>query len=308
MPGTAVLFTGDPTAAPTALMHNLKGNRILHERNIILSIKTEEVPRVPRYERVTVDRVTDSFIRVVARYGFMETPSVPKILDVCRRKDLNIDIGATSFFLSRRNLKPTPKSEMPGWQVGPEPDLSIVTCRYLPRRGDANEFNRSLVQAVVADGSVVISATEIEGAYTLRLAILHYRSHLAEVDRLLEVLSREAARLLLLVALVDLRDVAWAEMSRADADRHVDLWRDLLRRCPRDLVPAAASLLAFAAWLDGHGALAWCALDRCLDVDPEYSMAACIGPLLEAAVPPSVWTPLSEADLPVFSRGERRAS
>jgi KUP system potassium uptake protein len=116
VPGTAVFFTADPTAAPTALMHNLKHNRILHERNIILSIRTEDVPRVPRYERVTVDRVTDTFIRVVARYGFMETPSVPKILDVCRRKELNIDIGATSFFLSRRNLKPTPKSEMPAWQ------------------------------------------------------------------------------------------------------------------------------------------------------------------------------------------------
>jgi KUP system potassium uptake protein len=116
VPGTAVYFTADPTAAPTALMHNLKHNRILHERNIILSIKTEDIPRVPRYERVTVDRVTDTFIRVVARYGFMETPSVPKILDVCRRKDLNIDMSATSFFLSRRNLKPTPKSEMPGWQ------------------------------------------------------------------------------------------------------------------------------------------------------------------------------------------------
>jgi KUP system potassium uptake protein len=116
VPGTAVFFTADPTAAPTALMHNLKHNRILHERNIILSIKTEDIPRVPRYERVTVDRVTDTFIRVVARYGFMETPSVPKILDVCWRKDLNIDMSATSFFLSRRNLKPTPKSEMPGWQ------------------------------------------------------------------------------------------------------------------------------------------------------------------------------------------------
>ena len=116
VPGTAVFFTADPTAAPTALMHNLKHNRILHERNIILSIKTEDIPRVPRYERVTVDRVTDTFIRVVARYGFMETPSVPKILDVCRRKELNIDMSATSFFLSRRNLKPTPKSEMPAWQ------------------------------------------------------------------------------------------------------------------------------------------------------------------------------------------------
>ena len=81
VPGTAVFFTADPDAAPTALMHNLKHNRVLHERNIILSIRTEDVPRVPRYERVTVDRVTDTFIRVVARYGFMETPSVPKILE-----------------------------------------------------------------------------------------------------------------------------------------------------------------------------------------------------------------------------------
>jgi KUP system potassium uptake protein len=114
--GTAVFLTADPNAAPTALMHNLKHNRVLHERNIILSIRTEETPRVPRYERVTVDRVGDTFIRVVARYGFMETPSVPKIFEVCRRKDLNVDMSATSFFLSRRNLKPTPKSEMPAWQ------------------------------------------------------------------------------------------------------------------------------------------------------------------------------------------------
>jgi KUP system potassium uptake protein len=116
VPGTAIFFTADPTAAPTALMHNLKHNRILHERNIILSIRTEDTPRVPRHERVSVERVTDTFIRVIARYGFMETPSVPKILEQCRRKDLNVDIGATSFFLSRRNLKPTPKSDMPAWQ------------------------------------------------------------------------------------------------------------------------------------------------------------------------------------------------
>ncbi len=116
VPGTAVFFTADPTAAPTALMHNLKHNRILHERNIILSIHTEDTPRVPRYERISVDRVTDTFIRVIARYGFMETPSVPKIFDQCRRKDLKVDMSATSFFLSRRNLRPTPKSEMPMWQ------------------------------------------------------------------------------------------------------------------------------------------------------------------------------------------------
>ena len=61
-------------------MHNLKHNRVLHERNIILTIKTEDVPRVPRHERIEIDSVADTFIRVIAHYGFMETPSVPKIL------------------------------------------------------------------------------------------------------------------------------------------------------------------------------------------------------------------------------------
>lgn len=114
--GTAVFLTGDPYAAPTSMMHNLKHNRIMHERNILLSIRTEETPRVARHERITVERVSDHFIRIIARYGFMETPSVPKILEHARRKDCNIDIGSTSFFLSRRSLRMTPKSELPRWQ------------------------------------------------------------------------------------------------------------------------------------------------------------------------------------------------
>lgn len=112
--------------------------------------------------------------------------------------------------------------------------------------------------------------------------------------------AEDAGRMLVLVAGVPLRDVAWAEMSRADAGHHVDLWRDLVRRSPPELVPAPACLLAFAAWLHGHGALAWCALDRCVEVDPEYSMAACVADLLERAVPPSVWRPIREEELPVF--------
>ncbi|MGE3231008.1 MAG: potassium transporter Kup, partial [Hyphomicrobium sp.] len=116
VPGTAVFLSSDVNAAPTALMHNLKHNRVLHERNIVLSIRTEETPRVPRHERVEVDRSNETFVRVVASYGFMETPSIPKILESCRRKDLNVDIGATSFFLSRRSLRTTSKSEMPLWQ------------------------------------------------------------------------------------------------------------------------------------------------------------------------------------------------
>jgi KUP system potassium uptake protein len=116
VPGTAVFLTADATAAPKSLLHNLKHNRVLHERNIILSIKTADTPRVANSERIAVERLSDGFLRVTAIFGFMETPSVPKVLTLCRRKELNIEMAATSFFLSRRSLRPTVNSEMPAWQ------------------------------------------------------------------------------------------------------------------------------------------------------------------------------------------------
>ena len=149
VPGTAVFLTGDPSSAPTSLMHNLKHNRVLHERNIILTIKTEDVPRVPRHERIEIDRVADTFIRVIAHYGFMETPSVPKILEHCRRKDLNIDIAATSFFLSRRSLKTTMKSEMPRWQ-------ERLFIWLAGRAEDATEYFRIPSDRVVEVGTQVM--------------------------------------------------------------------------------------------------------------------------------------------------------
>jgi KUP system potassium uptake protein len=116
VPGTAVFLTSDPEAAPTSLMHNLKHNRVLHERNIILSIKVADSPRVLNSERVTVEKVSDGFVRVTCLFGFMETPSIPRVLSLCRKKDLNIEMAGTSFFLSRRSLRPTTKSELPRWQ------------------------------------------------------------------------------------------------------------------------------------------------------------------------------------------------
>lgn len=116
--GTAIFLTATPELAPTALMHNLKHNRVLHERNIIMAIVTEDVPRVPRAKRVEVERISERFYRVIAHYGFMETPNIPKILEHCRRRDLNIDAAASSFFLSRRSLKPTRGKGLPFWQEG----------------------------------------------------------------------------------------------------------------------------------------------------------------------------------------------
>jgi KUP system potassium uptake protein len=149
VPGTAVFLTGDPLSAPTSLMHNLKHNRVLHERNIILTIKTEDTPRVPRHERIEIERVADTFIRVIAHYGFMESPSVPKILELCRRKDLNVDISATSFFLSRRSLKTTLKSEMPRWQ-------ERLFIWLAGRAEDATEYFRIPSDRVVEVGTQVM--------------------------------------------------------------------------------------------------------------------------------------------------------
>lgn len=110
--GTAVFFSLDTDFAPMSLLHNLKHNRALHERNIILSIRTKDIPRVPRHERITIDKSTAPFIKVMASYGFMESPNVPKILEHCLQKGLDVELSATSFFLSRRVIRLASRSDM----------------------------------------------------------------------------------------------------------------------------------------------------------------------------------------------------
>ena len=114
--GTAVFLTATPEAAPASLLHNLKHNRMLHERNILLTVKFAKVPRVPNNERIDVERISDTFSAVTLTYGFMEAPDVVKGLELCRRKGLNIDPASTSFYLSRRTLRPTARSQMSRWE------------------------------------------------------------------------------------------------------------------------------------------------------------------------------------------------
>jgi hypothetical protein len=111
---------------------------------------------------------------------------------------------------------------------------------------------------------------------------------------------RDAGRLLVLASLEPTRDVALAEITRMNSGAHVDLWRELVRRSPRELLPGPSSLLALAAWQHGDGALAWCAIDRCLDVDPDHPLAHFVAEVLTAAVPPGVWHGIPETDLEVF--------
>ena len=116
VPGTAVFLTSDPASAPTALLHSLKHYKVLHEKNVILTIETADTPRVDAAERVRIEPVGETFARVVLRFGFMETPNVPKALAIARKLGWQFDIMSTSFFLSRRSLKPAARSGMPRWQ------------------------------------------------------------------------------------------------------------------------------------------------------------------------------------------------
>jgi KUP system potassium uptake protein len=116
VPGTAVFLTSDPDFAPTALLHNLKHNKVLHEHNVVLTIVTADTPRAREDERVTITPVSPHFSRVSLKFGYMETPNVPKALAIARKQGWQFDIMSTSFFLSRRALKPSAHSGMPNWQ------------------------------------------------------------------------------------------------------------------------------------------------------------------------------------------------
>ncbi|WP_297932468.1 potassium transporter Kup, partial [uncultured Brevundimonas sp.] len=98
-PGTAIFLTSDPEVAPVALMHNLKHNKVLHEKNVILTVHTADRPRVADSQRVTMEPISDDFKRLTITYGFMETPNVPRALGLCRKQGLKFDIMSTSFFL-----------------------------------------------------------------------------------------------------------------------------------------------------------------------------------------------------------------
>ena len=116
VPGTAVFFTADPSSTPTALLHSLKHYKVLHENNVILTIRTENIPRVASHDRVQIEPIGDRFMRLILHFGFMETPNIPKALALARKVGFTYDIMSTSFFLSRRSVRPDARSGMPLWQ------------------------------------------------------------------------------------------------------------------------------------------------------------------------------------------------
>jgi KUP system potassium uptake protein len=115
VPGTAVFLTSDASGAPTALLHSLKHYKVLHEKNVILTVQTSNLPRVPDDDKIRIESMSELFYRVIITFGYVETPNIPKALGLARKLGWKFDIMSTSFFLSRRSLKPSAKGGMPFW-------------------------------------------------------------------------------------------------------------------------------------------------------------------------------------------------
>jgi KUP system potassium uptake protein len=114
--GTAVFLTPQTDIVPKALLHNLKHNKVLHERNVLLTVVTESVPFIPAVSRLRVDTIANDFYRATVRYGFMETPDVPLALMRCEDAGLCFDPMDTTYFASRESIVAGRKRGMPIWR------------------------------------------------------------------------------------------------------------------------------------------------------------------------------------------------
>ncbi|MDB5511387.1 MAG: potassium transporter [Enterovirga sp.] len=146
--GTAIFLTSDPATAPSALLHNLKHNKVLHERNVVLTVRAADTPRVPSEDRIVMEHVGDAFWKVEMTFGYMETPNIPRSLALLRKLGFKFDIMGTSFFLSRRSIRPAVRSSMPVWQD----KLFIALARSA---SDATDFFQIPTGRVVEVGTQV---------------------------------------------------------------------------------------------------------------------------------------------------------
>ncbi|GAB6037366.1 potassium transporter Kup [Fundidesulfovibrio butyratiphilus] len=114
--GTAAFLSVSPTGTPVTLLHFFKHAKMLHETVVILSFLSQDVPYVPNEERLSVEPLGENFFRVLARYGFMETPNVPEVMRLAREQGVEADPGDTTFFLGRESLFTTGKAPMLPWR------------------------------------------------------------------------------------------------------------------------------------------------------------------------------------------------
>jgi KUP system potassium uptake protein len=116
VPGTAIYLTRHTDMLPNAMLHNLKHNKVLHEKVVLLTVETQDVPRVSENERATVRALRPDFCHVFLKYGFMETPNVPAAIAAFTPAGVNAEAVDTSYFLGRETLIPSPVPPMSRWR------------------------------------------------------------------------------------------------------------------------------------------------------------------------------------------------
>jgi KUP system potassium uptake protein len=116
VPGTAIFLASVPDLTPGVLLHNLKHNRVLHEHNVILNVKTSPRPYVGEADRVTIEKLSERFTKIQLLFGFMEDQNVSAALPLCRKAGFGFEIMSTSFYVGRRKLVGDPNTGLPHWQ------------------------------------------------------------------------------------------------------------------------------------------------------------------------------------------------
>ena len=114
--GTGIFMTANPSGVPNSLLHNLKHNKVLHGRVVVLSIVIEDIPRVPKEDYIWIENLGHGFYNIIAHYGFKETPNIPVMLNDCKLQSMDFDMMETSFFVNRETLIATPKGGMALWR------------------------------------------------------------------------------------------------------------------------------------------------------------------------------------------------
>lgn len=149
VPGTAIFMTANPEVVPMALLHNIKHNQVLHERVVLMTIRIHDVPYIQPSRQIQLEDLGKEFYRLIVDYGFMDTPNVPRVLELCRLKHLHFDLMRTSFFISRETLIPTPN-----------PLLGPLESRLFIALSAANQS--ATVYFQIPPGRVVELGTQIE--------------------------------------------------------------------------------------------------------------------------------------------------
>jgi KUP system potassium uptake protein len=116
VPGTAVFFTSNPDTAPTALLHSFKHYKVLHENNIVLTVKTTDTPTTDDSQKLRITKLSENFTSIIASVGYMETPDVPKLLELAKKNGVTTNAMTTSYFLSRRSVQTSNQGRIQGWQ------------------------------------------------------------------------------------------------------------------------------------------------------------------------------------------------